>query len=111
MPEKVLKCKQCGFCCQNFSLPPVTEMKNPAAARALLKMFDFPLADYLDTSVHVKVGLVVTESPCHFFNPFTKLCGDYLGRPEICRQFFCKKCEEPDGTIETSGDGSEGAVG
>lgn len=87
-----IKCKQCGRCCQNFSMPPVFKMQNQRAAKALLDMMGFPLVDYITEPVDLSIGLVIRNTPCKNYNPISHLCMDYLGRPDFCREYYCAEC-------------------
>lgn len=106
-----MKCKQCGFCCQNFSLPPMDEMKNQLAARQMMAVMGFPLIDYIPEPVHLSIGIVIRDSPCRNYNQLSHLCMDYLGRPDFCRNFYCAKCvEEADGKTEAVSGDSEATL-
>ena len=91
-------CKRCGFCCQNFSMPPAHQITDRQTAQAVLGFLGFPLINYVEKP-KVFMGIIIKDSPCNYYDPETKSCRIYETRPDFCRNFYCEKCygktEEP----------------
>ena len=68
----------------------------------ILQWSQFPIP--IKMPKEIKIVLEIKDAPCKHFNPISKLCMDYLNRPDLCRRYFCEKSKitEPtpkDGTV------------
>lgn len=73
-------CKKCGNCCKNFTKP----VKNPKEVlKAHKEETGFNLIE-----PEIKITL---KGTCEFFNPKTHECKIYKDRPDLCKNYFCKK--------------------
>ena len=85
------KCKQCGDCCHKYFH---FEGKSKArAAFELWRRLDIPFPLDMDENSEVSVRVEIRNAPCKHWNPLSKLCMDYLGRPEMCKKHFCEKAK------------------
>jgi Fe-S-cluster containining protein len=82
------KCQNCGTCCTEFKAEAVSDDKKFIIY--LLKLFRFPIPLRL---VPDEIGITISikKAVCKNFDPVRKICLDYLGRPELCRNYFCEK--------------------
>ena len=82
------KCQNCGKCCQEFQVDAVTT--DPRLIMTLLKLFGFPIPLTV-VPKEIRIKIEIPHGDCKHFDPIRKICLDYLGRPELCRNFFCNK--------------------
>lgn len=101
-------CIQCGKCCVDFTAH--GEAKGIEKIVVLLdKIGGFPLPVLLSEHSKFQLTATLVNAPCKLWNPISKLCMDYLGRPDICRKHWCAeavKRGEKNGA-ETRGPGTE----
>jgi Fe-S-cluster containining protein len=83
-------CVQCGKCCVDF-----TASGHADGVRDIVVLLDkvggFPLPVMLSEHTKCRVTVNLDNAPCKMWNPISKLCMDYLGRPGICRDHWCEE--------------------
>jgi Fe-S-cluster containining protein len=85
--KKQFKCQHCSDCCTNFRS--TGKIDTVEGMIDILQWSQFPIPIKLPETITVQ--LIIKDAPCQHFNPISKLCMDYLNRPELCRNFFCEK--------------------
>lgn len=87
--KKQFKCQNCGHCCTNFRAKGVIE--DIGLMKELLAWSRFPVPIKFPKQMVLEIHM--NDAPCKHFNPITKLCMDYLNRPDLCRNYFCEKAK------------------
>ena len=90
-PEGI--CIQCGKCCVDFTAHGWAQ-----GIRGVVVLLDriggFPLPVVVSEHTKCKITVNLDNAPCKHWNPISKLCGDYLGRPKICRDHWCEESKK-----------------
>jgi len=82
------KCQNCGTCCQEHKVDAVST--DPKLIALILKLFHYPIP-LAAIPKEIKVTIEIPHADCKNYDPIRKICLDYLGRPDLCRYFFCEK--------------------
>lgn len=85
--KEYFQCQRCGECCTNFNSKGYSEDHN--TIRQWLGFFNFPIP--IRMPKRVDITITIKDAPCFHWDSENLICKDYLGRPELCRSYYCEK--------------------
>lgn len=81
------QCWHCGDCCNNFRTTTADYL--PDEADKVLKEMEFPVNVIKPFRMWLSFEI---KGKCEKYDSKINRCLDYNNRPELCKNYWCKKC-------------------